>query len=72
MKDEIIRLIDEITNTGVVDFKSMLICKMSPHSHPVILTRVTKEDEFSSYSTPVINTIMQRLKLILHENSKNK
>lgn len=46
---------------GYLKLDSRLICKMSPHSHPVILHEIKIED-LETYDLPVLQTIYQRLK----------
>lgn len=46
---------------GYLKLDSRLICKMSPHSHPVILYELKTED-LETFDLPVLQTIYQRLK----------
>lgn len=54
---------------GKIELNSRLVCKMSPHSHPVILYSIDIND-LDNYSIPVLQTILQRLKLIKHSDNK--
>lgn len=65
------QLIGELSDTGTVEFETRLVCKMSPHTPPTILNSISANNPMN-YSEPVLNTIIQRLKLIKYENSKGK
>ncbi len=69
---EIKELITQINPIGVVEFTARLSCKMSPHSPPVILYKVSVTDDFEKMSKPVLWTIIQRLKIMIYENNKSK
>lgn len=46
---------------GYLKLDSRLVCKMSPHSNPVILYELSIED-LEKYDLPTLQTIYQRLK----------
>lgn len=60
MKDEIKKILTEI---GDIDLATRLVCKMSPHTPPVILWKIKMED-IDKYDKNVLATILQRLKYI--------
>lgn len=49
---------------GSVDLNSRLICKISPHTPPTIIYKINIQD-LENYPLPVLQTIYQRLKLII-------
>ena len=71
MNDEIIDLIMSISDAGYIKFESRVVCKMSPHSQPEIITSISVDDDFDKMSNSLKQTIIQRLKLIKHESSKH-
>lgn len=47
---------------GEVELKTRLVVKTSPHTKPIILYKISIEN--LEYKEPVLQTILQRLKLI--------
>jgi hypothetical protein len=69
MNDEILKLIKVLG--GCVKFDTPVRCKMSPHQHPEKLTEITLDTDLDQFSHNMKLTIIQRLKTIIYESSKN-
>lgn len=56
---------------GYLKLDTRLACKMSPHSHPIILYELKIED-LETYDLPVLQTIYQRLKSTYEREKESK
>ncbi len=58
---------------GSVFIEDKIRCKVSPHKPSEVVTgKIDLETDFSVYSKEMQQTIIQRLKLLIYESSKNK